>query len=181
MRKVFHFHNGKEGGVFSVLKNVLIFKQSLNFEHHIVYTINKDEFHDFKIPTINNAKSQRVFYYSQNWNFYYTVNKLSKFITGKNDIIVANDWLELGMVSNLGLSNPVIQILHGDFDHYYDLAVKHERNIDFYLCVSPTIFKSLTHRVNESKVINRRSPIQNVNESPEPSIIKSQEMKMRTC
>ncbi len=158
---VIHFHNGKEGGVFSVMKNLLNFQQSPYIENHIIYTINKDEFHDFQIPIIPNTKSQKVFYYSSNWNFYYTCKKLARLLPNENAVIVANDWIELGMVSNLGLSNPVIQILHGDYNYYYNLATIHNKNINFMFCVSPVISKKLKLKLNPEKVCDWRFPIPN--------------------
>jgi glycosyltransferase involved in cell wall biosynthesis len=56
---------------------------------------------------------------------------------------VAHDWLELGMMSNLGLQNPAVHILHGNYDYYYELAKKHADSIDRFICVSLVIYKKL--------------------------------------
>jgi glycosyltransferase involved in cell wall biosynthesis len=165
---IFHFHNGKEGGVFSVLKNLLKFQQHEKIEHHIIYTINIAETKNFNPPEIQNAVSQNVFYYSLNWNFYFTCKKLAKILPNENAIIIANDWIELGMVSNLGLKNPVIQILHGDYNYYYDLASKHNENIDFMMCVSPVIDKKSRLILNPKKVIDWRFPIKKSSVLNEP-------------
>jgi glycosyltransferase involved in cell wall biosynthesis len=157
--KIVHFHNGKEGGVFSVIKNLINFQQSYSIENHIIYVINIDELNDFKIPVLPNAKSQKVFYYSSQFNFYYTCKQLAKLVPNDQAIIIAHDWLELGMVSNLGLNNPVIQILHGDFDYYYELSIKHHLNVDFILCVSSVISENLNKILKSDKVIDWRFPI----------------------
>ena len=78
--KVFHFHNGREGGVFSVIRNLITNQQSSNIENYIIYTIRNDELPGFRPPELKNVVSQTVFRYSGNWNFYYTCRKLANFL-----------------------------------------------------------------------------------------------------
>ena len=40
--KVYQFHNGKGGGVLSVIRNLLQFSNNPLIENHIIFTINKD-------------------------------------------------------------------------------------------------------------------------------------------
>ena len=161
--KVYHFHNGSGGGVLSVIKNLLLYKQHDEIENHIIYTINRDICHDFTIPHIAGAVSQQVFYYSARWNFYHTCKQLSKLFP-EDAVIVAHDWLELGMVSNLGLENKVIQILHGDFDYYYNLAFLHSDVIDKFICISATIQKKLLQKLSNrnNDILFKRFPVQDV-------------------
>lgn len=86
---------------------------------------------------------------------------LSKKIPDKSCILIANDWLELGMISMLGLQNPVIQILHGNYPYYYELAVKHQQNIDFFLPVSSVIKKKLQKTLPDvsDRIYDFRFPI----------------------
>lgn len=143
--KIFHFHNGSGGGVLSVIRNLLYNRQHAEIENHVVYTINKDGNSVFQIPDLEGAASEQVFYYSAKWNFYYTVKQLAKLLPDEQAVVVAHDWLELGMVSNLGLQNPVVFFVHGDYDYYYQLAAKHFRSIDVFICVST----SITNRLKE--------------------------------
>ncbi len=166
--RLYHFHNGKEGGVFSVLKNILKFQQIPDLEHHVIYTINQELIQNYTPPQLQNVVSQKVFYYSKNWNFYFTSRKLASYLPDENAVIIANDWLELGMVSNLGLNNPVVQILHGDYNYYYDLAIKHNENIDFIMCISPVINKKSRLILNPKKVIDWRFPIKKSSDLNEP-------------
>lgn len=161
--KVYHFHNGSGGGVLSVIKNLLLYKQHDEIENHIIYTINKDLYHDFAIPHVVGAVSQQVFYYSASWNFFHTCKQLSKLFP-EDAIIVAHDWLELGIVSNLGLQNKVIQILHGDFDYYYDLAFLHSDVIDKFICISATIQKKLFQKLSKrnNDILFKRFPVQDI-------------------
>jgi glycosyltransferase involved in cell wall biosynthesis len=140
---VYHFHNGGGGGVLSTIRNLLIYRQLTEIENHVVYTINKDFTSFFHPPGLEGAVSEQVFYYSSKWNFYYTVKQLAKLMPDDKAVIVAHDWLELGMVSNLGLKNPVIFFVHGDYNYYYNLAAKHCASIDAFICVCESISKKL--------------------------------------
>jgi hypothetical protein len=61
---------------------------------------------------------------------------LAKLLPDDNAIVVTHDWLELGMVSNLGLQNPVVQFVHGAYDYYYELAQSHASSIDRFIAVA---------------------------------------------
>ena len=148
---VYHFVNNNVGGVFSVVKNLVRFSQLPEIENHVIYTINKDIQPSFKIPEMEGVTSQRIFYYSPKWNFYYTCKQLAKLLPDDKVLVVAHDWLELGMMSNLGLQNPVVQIVHGNYDYYYNLCVKHQNVIDEFICVSPVIQKKLAALLTPQK------------------------------
>ena len=141
--KIIHFHNGKGGGVLSVIRNLLVYRQHEEIENHVIYTINRDQIKKFILPGLKGAYREQVFYYSPNWNFYYTCKQLVKLLPDDKAVVVAHDWLELGMVSHLGLSNPVVLILHGNYDYYYNLAIAHEKNIDFFICIARSIQEKL--------------------------------------
>lgn len=141
--KVFHFHNGTGGGVLSVIKNLLKFSTNSNIENHVIFTINRDQVSDYKMPLIEGTATQQMFYYSPKWNFYYTCKQLAKLLPDQQSVVVTHDWLELGMMSQLGLQNPVVQIVHGNYDYYYDLAKKHGAAINSFICISPVIYKNL--------------------------------------
>jgi glycosyltransferase involved in cell wall biosynthesis len=141
--KIFHFHNGTGGGVLSVIRNLLAYRQSSIIENHVIYTINKEEIPLYSIHHLEGAASERVFYYSSKWNFYHTCSELALLLPDSKSVIVAHDWIELGMISNLGISNPTVQFLHGDYDYYYRLALSHEDNIDQYICVANRIAEQL--------------------------------------
>lgn len=137
--KVYHFHNGTGGGVLSVIRNLLLFQQHGEIENHVIYTINNEQVKNFKLPGLKGAATQQVFNYSPQWNFYYTCKQLFKLLPDEKCLVVAHDWLELGMVSNLGLQNPVVQFLHGHYDYYFNLAKKHEAWVDAFICIASAI------------------------------------------
>lgn len=148
---IVHFANGSGGGVFSVIQNLLQFSSNPGIQNHVIFTINKKQFPNFKVPEIIGAKSIQVLYFSPTWNFYYTCKQLAKLLPGGKAVIVAHDWLELGMASNLGLQNPVVQVVHGDYDYYYELAETHSGIINKYVTVAENIKTKLVSRIPDRK------------------------------
>lgn len=162
--QAYHFYNGCGGGVFSVIKSILRYAANPMVEHHIIYTINRDKYRDYKMEPIEGAVSMQLFNYATNWNFYYTCKQLAKLLPSSKAVLVAHDWLELGMVSQLGLQNPVISILHGDFDYYYELACLHQKAIDAFIAISPAIHKKLLSLLPDrnAAVFYRRFPVPDI-------------------
>lgn len=143
-KNVIYFHNGSGGGVLTIIKNLLNYKQHAEIENSIIFTINKDLCPFYEIPNSLLGFSCKVFYYSSTWNFYFTCKQLRKLIPDEESILIANDWLELGMISLMGLQNPVVQILHGNYDYYFDLAIKHRESVDSRIVVNSNIKKKLS-------------------------------------
>ena len=156
--RVFHFLGSGGGGVLSVVSNLLKYSVNPAIENHVIYTVNKSVAPHFKPYQLTGAVTEQVFFYSTNWNFYYTCKQLLKLLPGPDVVIVAHDWIELGMVSNLGLQNPVIQVLHGDFEYYYGLSLNHKDGIDAFLSISPTISENLKNVIPQyaDKIYNFR-------------------------
>jgi glycosyltransferase involved in cell wall biosynthesis len=162
--QVYHFYNGCGGGVFSVIKNILRYAANPMIEHHVIYTINRDQHKAYEMEPIEGATSMQLFNYSANWNFYYTSKQLVKLLPNSKVVVVAHDWLELGMVSQLGLQNPVVSFLHGDFDYYYKLATLHQQSVDAFICISPVIQTKLLSILpsKHSAIFYKRFPIPDI-------------------
>ena len=144
--QVFHFHNGAGGGVLAVIKNLLKYSDNL-VDNHIIHAINSDLYPGFKIEPVSGVHSQQVFQYTAENNFYHTCRCLARMLPDDQALIVAHDWVELGMASNLGLKNKVVQIVHGNYDYYYDLAVRHSHITDAFICISKQIYLELQKRL----------------------------------
>jgi glycosyltransferase involved in cell wall biosynthesis len=149
--QVFHFHNGSGGGVLSVIRNLLQFSRNENIENHVIYLINHERKNSFEFSKSFGASTEQVFYFSSRWNFYYTCKQLSKLIPNDDALIVAHDWLELGMASYLGMRNKVVFFLHGNFDYYFALAKNHAHVIDHFTCISKPIYDKLNHCLRNRK------------------------------
>ncbi len=140
---IVHFHNGSGGGVLSVITNLLRYSENKQIINHVIFTINKNVNSSYIVPYLPGAASIQIFYYSPNWNFYHSCKQLAALLPDGKTLLVAHDWLELGMVSNLGLHHPVVQLLHGDYDYYYELAKKHRNAVDKFITVADSIAKKL--------------------------------------
>lgn len=160
--KIIHFNNGRGGGVLSVIKNLIECSDNSEIENHVIYSIEKRI--DPTIIPFPKAKTVQVFYYDRDWNFYYTCKKLGELIPDEKSVIIAHDWLEIGLVHQLGLTNPVIQFLHGDYEYYYNLATAHKKVVKQFICVSPAIEKKLIDRLSDriSDIAFLRFPVPNV-------------------
>jgi glycosyltransferase involved in cell wall biosynthesis len=158
---IVHFHNGSGGGVLSVIRNLLLHSKNEIIANHVIFTINLRERPGFEPPEMAGTESVHQFDYLPEWNFYHTCRMLQKLLPNKDAVIVAHDWLELGMVSNLGLSNPVVQVLHGDYEYYYDLAVKHNGWIDGFITVAELMRHKLSRLLPEraDQIYYRRFPV----------------------
>ena len=148
---IVHFHNGTGGGVLTVIKNLLKFSTASNVRNHVIHAVNSAVVHEYKIEPMEGAASQQLFYYSAQNNFYHTCRELAKLLPDKNALIVAHDWVELGMVSNLGLQNKVLQVLHGNYDYYYQLGIKNNSVIDAFVCIAKSIQQKLTNLLPQRK------------------------------
>lgn len=158
---IVHFHNGSGGGVLSVITNIIRYSKDPSLRHHVIFTIDQKKQQHYKIPLIEDVISTQVFYYNGFNNFYYTCQQLSQLIPGKDAILVAHDWLELGMMSHLGIPNRLVFFLHGDYEYYYDLAKKHEAVIDTFITVSESIYSKLIHQLPNRKdtIFYKRFPV----------------------
>ena len=148
---IVHFHNGTGGGVLTVIKNLLKFSTASNVRNHVIHAVNPAVVPAYKIEPMEGAVSQQLFYYNAQNNFYHTCRQLAKLLPDKNAIIVAHNWAELGMVSNLGLQNKVVQVLHGNYDYYYELAIKNNKAIDAFVCIAKSIQQKLTNLLPQRK------------------------------
>lgn len=155
--------NDIQGGVQSVVESIIRFAK-LESYCNLIITVNIDSFDNkHRIKEISFPIEIKRFKYQIGENFYCIARRFKSLID-ENDILVANDWLELCAASNLGLKNKIIYILHGDYDYYYNLALNHQNSIDAYVCVSELIEKKLKDllpkRTND--IIHLRHPIPNI-------------------
>ncbi len=80
-------------------------------------------------------------------NLWSALRRLARAIPRGPGVLVANDWMELALLSVHDPGRTVIQILHGDHDYYDDLAVKHEDLVDAFAVLSRTGFDRLERRL----------------------------------
>lgn len=142
---VYHFLNGHCGGVYHVVRNLIAYTHNLHIRSHIVYVIEKERFPDWTIKAIGGDCSELVFTYSRYENLNHVFGRLAGNIP-QSAVLVAHDWFELGMVSHLGLPNPILYMLHGNYDYYFNLFQCHQSEINSTLCISKPSWQKLIER-----------------------------------
>ncbi|MGV8828589.1 MAG: glycosyltransferase family 4 protein [Breznakibacter sp.] len=156
--------NNSEGGVYSVVKNIIDSIERHYSSTVLLSTENGKLSNQSRIEADKACKTIfRQLDYIKGENFYSIARRFRNLIP-QDALIVANDWLELGAVSNLGLQNKVVYVLHGDYDYYYGLAIKHQHAIDHFICVSEHIknqlLVKLPSRMND--ITHLRHPVPDV-------------------
>jgi glycosyltransferase involved in cell wall biosynthesis len=146
---VYHFLNGHFGGVYHVVRNLIIHSTNKSVRNHVVYVIAKERFPEWTIKYIGGECSESVFRYSCYENINHVFRRLAKQFP-KTAVLVAHDWFELGMVTHLGLPNPLIYMLHGNYDYYFELFENHRNHINNTLCVSKNSYQKLLKKYSET-------------------------------
>ncbi len=131
------------GGVSSVLKN-------LTNENDLVILTQNEKTNLFDTHSEGFFKCEtKIFNYQTSENLHHICNQLSKFIKNKSDIIIVNDWLELEMCARLGINNPIVQIIHGNYEYYYSLAKNYQQSINRWVAVSEFIANTIKDLIPE--------------------------------
>jgi glycosyltransferase involved in cell wall biosynthesis len=160
---VYHFINGYKGGVYHVVKNIVQYSSIKSIDNHIVYILQDEKFSDWEHVSMPMASSELVFRYSKFENLNLVYRRLAGHLPPKA-IFIAHDWFELGLVSHLGLSNPLIFFVHGCYHYYHNLYKKHKEHIDLAICVSKLSATLLSsHGDIDKKIFFYRVPVKDFN------------------
>lgn len=130
------------GGVSTVIRNYLFYVTDQEFEFCVIKTCNTAQ-NRAKVNFVFPNALGLEFHYSHFENITKVFNRLYNFLPYPDSTIIATDALELGMAHYLKLSNRVIFVVMGDFDHYYNLAITHQDIIDLYIAISDEIVEKL--------------------------------------
>lgn len=82
-------------------------------------------------------------------NLHAVLARLRQLIAPGPGVVVANDWLELALAESADLGKGVVQILHGDYDYYYDLARRHAGVVDRFVVYSQAMHRNLLETLPE--------------------------------
>lgn len=139
--KVTHIVVNNLGGITSLIKNLILFKDSESLDQEmIVLNIkgNKNTPADFS--DIRNCPV-RYFHIDPKENWHYTYKKLSKFIGEELGVIVSNDVFDLIAIRRFNLGKKVVQIVHDAYN--LRLSLQYEKYIDAFICHSEFIYDLL--------------------------------------
>jgi len=135
------------GGVANIVANLLAHRTPDEFRYHVVLTHNRLGV-DARYNGRFEADSQQVVEYRLPIeNLHAVIRRLYRALPPGGGVLVTNDLLELAMASVLDPGRTVMMLLHGDHAYYYDLAVRHERIVDVFVCYGRTMFDTLRARL----------------------------------
>lgn len=143
------FNRNIPAGVSTILKNIIKHSNHENYLYKLIlYTLDQKESHTIKEDWCDNVIRLQL---SELDNVYYTLNKLKQHISPKS-IIVANDMPELKMCVMLKIKNPLVYIIHGDFEDYYYCCEIFQDYMDTIIAYSSHIALRLKSRLkNENR------------------------------
>jgi glycosyltransferase involved in cell wall biosynthesis len=137
----------KMGGALNIVANLLRHRQPDGMCHHVVLTHNPLD-RDTRFGGSMVADSQTVVEYTLPYeNLHAVIRRLRGAMPEGEGVLVANDLLELAMASACDMRRTVVQILHGDYDYYYDLAVRHQDVVDVFVTYAAGIAATLARRL----------------------------------
>lgn len=129
----------KAGGVFSYVRNLLRHGTAGPFVRHAILTHNRRDTDARPVDSLPVDKEVHFQYGLPPENIYAVIKRLYRQVPPGPGVIVTNDWLELAMLSVHDPEKMVVNITHGDYHYYYDLARKHEPVIDWFVAPSQYI------------------------------------------
>lgn len=128
------------GGVASVIDNLLKYSSSVYRKKVILLRTSNDG-----VITSNfDCDEQIVVKVTKEQSLSSIYNSIGEHIS-KNSIIISNDgWYEIEALKYLGLDNPIVYILHGNFRHYFNQIHKHRLRISKVIAVSSFLKEKAT-------------------------------------
>jgi glycosyltransferase involved in cell wall biosynthesis len=139
----------KVGGVVNFVDNLLIHRRDDGMRHEAILLHNRVDV-DTRFDGALSADAQRTVEYElPPENLHAVLARLARAIPRGPGVLVTSDWLELAMLSVHDTGRSVVAIVHGDWDYYYDLAVKHQELIHAFVAYSRQIHRRLLELLPE--------------------------------
>jgi len=132
----------KLGGVFNFCANLLAHRRPGGLRHRAVLTHNRistDVRGDETLPADEQITVEDELPFE---NVYAAWRRVRDAVAGPG-ALVAHDWIELAAAAAYPLERTVFSVVHGDFDYYYNLAQRHEPEVDAYVTYTRTIYERL--------------------------------------
>jgi glycosyltransferase involved in cell wall biosynthesis len=133
----------KLGGVASIVDNLLAYRRADGWAHRVLLTHNRLDV-DTRYGAGFPADGCGVFEYTLPVeNLRAVLARLGRALPPGPGVLVSNDWIELATLAVHDPGRTVIQLLHGDHEYYYDLAVKHEPLVHAWIAYSRAMYGRL--------------------------------------
>ena len=129
----------KLGGIFNYAANLLAHRTPDGFSYAAIRTDNVTERDTRSAEALPAARDVRFTYSLPPENVHSVLRRLSREIPSGPGVVVASGWIELALTSIHDTGRAVVAVTHGDFDFFYDLAVRHHETIDAFVAISERI------------------------------------------
>ena len=137
----------KMGGSLAIIANLLEHRTPDEFAYRAVLTHNTLD-RETRSPRRLAADTQATVEFAMPIeNMYAVVRRLRHAIGTGPGVLVCNDFVEMLLVTLMDPGRTVIQILHGDYDYYYDLATAHEPLVHAFVAYSRAVYEALLKRL----------------------------------
>jgi glycosyltransferase involved in cell wall biosynthesis len=137
----------KMGGAMSIVANLLRYRTRDAFTYRAVLTHNRLH-SDTRFGERLEADAQTTVEYALPLeNMHAVVRRLQRAIGMGPGVLVCNDFVEMLLVSLVDPGRTVVQILHGDYDYYYDLAAAHDPLVHGFIAYSRSVYDTLLKRL----------------------------------
>ncbi len=136
---------GKMGGVATSISNLQAHCERERFAQYTILThANLDRDSRFDGPMAGEGQASFVHTLPLE-NLHSVLRRFGKIMPAGGGVLVASDWLELAWVCARGTERAVFQIVHGDLDYYYHLALRHQEIVDVFIACSRRIHDTLAN------------------------------------
>ena len=137
----------KMGGSSTIIGNLLQNRTADEFTYRAVLTHNQLDV-ETRLQRPLGADSQATFEYALPLeNIYAVARRLRRAIGPEPGVLVCNDFVEMLLVTLMDPDRTIVQILHGDYDYYYDLASVHEPLVHAFVAYSRVVYERLCERL----------------------------------
>ncbi|MGE3274099.1 MAG: glycosyltransferase family 4 protein [Vicinamibacterales bacterium] len=153
----------KLGGVFSFVQDLLRARRPDGFRYDAIRTANLND-EDTRAAEATGADREFIVEHRLPLeNVYAVLRRLERAIGPDPGVLFANGWLELALAHWHDTGRAVVQMVHGDFDYYYNLATMHEPVIDAFVTytrqVDERLRALLPHRQQDIHLMRYGVPI----------------------
>ena len=137
----------KMGGMTNIIANLLAYRRPDAFSHHAVLTHN--HLHtDRRFGQALAADTQTTVEYTLPIeNLHAVMRRVARAVPPGGGVYVAGDLLDLAVASAHDFGRAVLYMLHGDFEYYYDLAVRHDPIVHAFIAYSRRMYDELIARL----------------------------------
>jgi glycosyltransferase involved in cell wall biosynthesis len=137
----------KMGGVMSMIAHLLRYRTPDAFSYRAVLTHNRSQSDTrFGEPLAVDLQTT-VEYRLPQENMHAVVRRLARAIGPGPGVLVCNDFVEMLLLSLVDPGRTVVQIVHGDYDYYYNLAAAHDPLVHAFIANSRAVYTNLLKRL----------------------------------